>query len=209
MIEITNLGLFITMSWILIITPGPDIIYVVTRGMSLGRKAGLYSAFGVTLGLLVHTTFAALGLSIILKTSGMVFQIIKYLGAGYLIFLGVRAIIERNKLTIKNKINNINKSRIFLQGLLSNVFNPKVALFFLAFLPQFVQSENTGNAISMVILGLLFTVFGFIFLCTVGYFSGYIGAQLLKKPNIARYLQHISGLVMISLGLRLALLKKE
>lgn len=209
MVEISNLGLFITMSWILIITPGPDIIYVITRGMSLGRKAGLYSAFGVTLGLLVHTTFAALGLSIILKTSGMVFQVIKYLGAGYLIFLGVRAIIERNKLTINNKLNNLNKSRIFLQGLLSNVFNPKVALFFLAFLPQFVQSENTGNAISMVILGLLFTAFGFVFLCIVGYFSGYVGAQLLKKPNIARYLQHISGLVMIGLGLRLALLKNE
>ena len=209
MIEITNLGLFIAMSWILIITPGPDIIYVITRGMSLGRKAGLYSAFGVTLGLLVHTTFAALGLSIILKTSGMVFQIIKYLGAGYLLFLGVRAIIERNRFTINNRPNNLNKSRIFLQGLLSNVFNPKVALFFLAFLPQFVRSENSSNAIGMVILGLLFTVFGFIFLCIVGYFSGYVGAQLLKKPNIARYLQHISGLVMIGLGLRLALLKKE
>ena len=209
MIEITNLGLFIAMSWILIITPGPDIIYVITRGMSLGRKAGLYSAFGVTLGLLVHTTFAALGLSIILKTSGMVFQIIKYLGAGYLLFLGVRAIIERNRFTINNRPNNLNKSRIFLQGLLSNVFNPKVALFFLAFLPQFVRSENSSNAIGMVILGLLFTAFGFVFLCIVGYFSGYVGAQLLKKPNIARYLQHISGLVMIGLGLRLALLKKE
>ena len=209
MTEITNLGLFIAMSWVLIITPGPDIIYVITRGMSLGRKAGLYSAFGVTLGLLVHTTFAALGLSIILKTSGMVFQIIKYLGAGYLLFLGVRAIIERNRFTINNRPNNLNKSRIFLQGLLSNVFNPKVALFFLAFLPQFVRSENSSNAIGMVILGLLFTAFGFVFLCIVGYFSGYVGAQLLKKPNIARYLQHISGLVMIGLGLRLALLKKE
>lgn len=197
------------MSWILIITPGPDIIYVITRGMSLGRKAGLYSAFGVTLGLLVHTTFAALGLSIILKTSGIIFQIIKYAGAAYLIYLGIRAIINRNKITINNRPNSINKSRIFLQGLLSNVFNPKVALFFLAFLPQFVQPDNSSNSISMVILGLLFTVFGFFFLCVVGYFSGYVGTQLLKKPNIARYLQHISALVMIGLGMRLALLKKD
>ena len=209
MIEISNLGLFITMSWILILTPGPDIIYVITRGMSLGRKAGLYSAFGVTLGLLVHTTFAALGLSIILKSSGMVFQVIKYLGACYLLYLGVRAIIERNKFIINKNHNNLNKSRIFIQGLLSNVFNPKVALFFLAFLPQFVRSDASGNAISMVVLGLLFTVFGFVFLCIVGYFSGYVGAQLLKKPNIARYLQYISGIVMIALGVRLAFLKKK
>lgn len=209
MIEITNPGLFITMSWILIITPGPDIIYVVTRGISLGRRAGMYSAFGVTLGLLVHTSFAALGLSVILKTSGMAFQIIKYLGAGYLIYLGARAIIERNKFTINTNNNNINRSKIFIQGLLSNVFNPKVALFFLAFLPQFVESGSSGSALSMVVLGLMFTVFGFIFLCMVGYFSGYIGTQLLKKPNITRYLQHISGIVMIMLGLRLAFLKRE
>lgn len=209
MIEITNPGLFITMSWILIITPGPDIIYVVTRGISLGRRAGMYSAFGVTLGLLVHTSFAALGLSVILKTSGMAFQIIKYLGAGYLIYLGARAIIERNKFTINTNNNNINRSKIFIQGLFSNVFNPKVALFFLAFLPQFVESGSSGSALSMVVLGLMFTVFGFIFLCMVGYFSGYIGTQLLKKPNITRYLQHISGIVMIMLGLRLAFLKRE
>lgn len=209
MLEIINPGLFITMSWILIITPGPDMIYVITRGISLGRKAGMYSAFGVTLGLMVHTTFAALGLSIILKTSGIVFQIIKYLGACYLLYLGVRAIIERNKFTLNNNQNNLNKSRIFIQGLLSNVFNPKVALFFLAFLPQFVQPDSSGITISMITLGLLFTVFGFVFLCIVGCFSGYIGMQLLKKPNIARYLQYISGIVMIGLGLRLAFLKKR
>jgi threonine/homoserine/homoserine lactone efflux protein len=98
MIEIKDFGLFVTLSWILIITPGPDLLYVLTRGISIGRKAGLISAVGVTLGILVHTTFAALGLSIILKTSALAFMIVKLVGAGYLIYIGIKTILEKKKM---------------------------------------------------------------------------------------------------------------
>jgi threonine/homoserine/homoserine lactone efflux protein len=121
----SNFALFFAASWILIITPGPDMIYVITRGISQGRKAGVISAIGVTLGILVHTVFAAFGLAIILRTSALAFLAVKFAGAGYLVYLGVQALRNKSDFTFSKDKPKVGIRTIFIQGILSNVLNPK------------------------------------------------------------------------------------
>jgi threonine/homoserine/homoserine lactone efflux protein len=210
MTDIHSLALFFGLSWLLIITPGPDLIYVLTRGISNGRKAGLISAVGVTLGILVHTIFAALGLSLILKTSAFAFFIVKVIGAGYLIYIGFKSLLNKSNFTV-DKCNNLSSRKIFTQGLISNTLNPKVALFFIAFLPQFisVSGQNNSTVIPFVILGLIFAFCTLIFLGTLGYFAGAIGQHIAKRDSIARWIKNISGSILIILGIRLAFINQK
>ena len=168
----SNFALFLAASWLLIITPGPDMIYVITRGISQGRKAGVVSAIGVTLGILVHTLFAACGLAIILKTSALAFLIVKLAGAGYLVYLGVKTLVDKSDFSLTDDKPRAGTGTIFIQGILSNVLNPKIALFFLAFLPQFVVPGRGSASFQMVCLGITFALFGIVFLVLLGYFSG-------------------------------------
>ena len=161
---LTNFMLFLSTSWLLIITPGPDLIYVMTRGIGQGKKAGLISALGVTSGLLVHTVFAALGLAVVLRTSAVAFTLVKAAGALYLIYLGIKTLMDKGQLELSAKVSHVKTRDLYVQGIVSNVFNPKVALFFMAFLPQFVDSSEGVQAGAVMGLGLLFSVFGLIFL---------------------------------------------
>ncbi len=207
--DIQNLLLFAGLSWILIITPGPDLIYVLTKGISGGRKAGLISAAGVTLGIFVHTVFAALGLSVILKTSALAFTIVKVIGAGYLIYLGIKMLISKSELKMQNE-EVVSIRKVFTQGLISNTLNPKVALFFMAFLPQFIKSGTTGvSPIPFLILGTIFALFTLAFLAVLGYFSGAVGHYLKSKNSISKWIKNISGSVMILLGIRLAFMNQK
>lgn len=210
MIDIQNFTLFLGLSWILIITPGPDLIYVLTKGISTGRKAGIISAIGVTLGILVHTIFAALGLSIILKTSAFAFTSVKLIGAGYLIYLGLKSLLSKSEFKI-SKEKKISGKKIFTQGLISNTLNPKVALFFMAFLPQFIKTNGTDNisSIPFIILGLVFAFCTLIFLVTLGYFSGSIGQYMMAKDSISKWIKNISGSILILLGVRLAFMNHK
>ncbi len=203
MIEPAQLALFIGASWILIITPGPDMIYVITRGIAQGPKAGIVSAIGVIIGIFIHTTFAAFGLAIILSTSAIAFSIVKVLGAGYLIYLGIKSFREKNAFQFSRNKPFKKLRTLMAQGILSNVLNPKVALFFLAFLPQFVTSENGPVAVQMIILGLLFAGFGLVFLVTIGYFAGAIGHWLSTRESVARRIRWLTGSILVALGLRL------
>ncbi len=197
------------LSWILIITPGPDLIYVLTKGISCGKKAALTSAVGVTLGILVHTVFAALGLSLILQTSALAFTLVKIIGAGYLIYLGAKMLKNNGPQFDLEEESEIPLRKVFLQGLISNTLNPKVALFFMAFLPQFIRTSETGaSPVPFILLGSIFACFTLTFLITLGYFSGYVGQYLKTKASIAKWIQNISGLVMILLGIRLAFTRR-
>ena len=207
--EWSNFAIFFTASWILIITPGPDMIYVITRGISQGRKAGVISAIGVTLGILVHTIFAALGLAIILRTSALAFLAVKFAGAGYLIYLGVNALRNKSDFTFTNHKPKVGIRTIFVQGIMSNVLNPKIALFFLAFLPQFVNPRYGNASIQMAYLGLIFALFGIVFLVLLGYFSGSIGSWLSRKHAFAEKIRWFTGCVLIALGLRLAFMERR
>jgi threonine/homoserine/homoserine lactone efflux protein len=209
MIDSTNFSLFVAASWALIIAPGPDMLYVITRGMSQGRKAGLLSALGVTLGILVHTTSAAFGLAVLLQTSALAFLLVKYIGASYLIYLGFKALKDKSNFAPLEAHKQAGLRTIFWQGVLSNVFNPKVALFFLAFLPQFVNQNSAETTLQILTLGIIFALFGVMFLSLVGFFAGGIGDWLLQQRHVASKLRWLTGSIFIGLGLRLAMVERK
>ncbi len=205
----TALILFLTTSLALILVPGPDMIYVITRGVAQGRKAGLFSAAGVCSGICVHTTFAALGLSAILARSAVAFSIVKYAGAAYLIYLGAKALFSW-KILVAFEENTENvphtaSRTLYRQGVISNVLNPKVALFFLAFLPQFVSRSGESVWLQMLLLGLTFALMTLAVLSGVALSSGTIGHWLRRKPGMARAVRQATGSILVVLGLRLAL----
>lgn len=205
MIDFTHLMLFVSASFILAITPGPDIVYTLTRGITQGRKAALYAAFGFNFGILFHTAFAAFGLSAILRTSALAYQGVKYAGAAYLIYLGIQTWRHRSDGLVAGKGDCLNVLTIFKQTVVCNVLNPKVALFFLAFLPQFVDPARGSVALQMSTLGLIFMCVSFPVFATLALFSGAIGNRLRNNPAIERRLKGIAGGVFISLGLALAI----
>ena len=209
MIEPTKFALFITVSWALIIAPGPDMLYVITRGMTHGRRAGILSATGVICGILVHTTAAALGLTLIFQTSAFAFLVVKYMGAIYLIYLGLKAWRDKSSLSLQTSLSTVSSHQLFWQGVLSNVLNPKIAIFFLAFLPQFVDKESGQVTLQLILLGLTFACFGLCFLLVVGYSSGTIGSWLTSRPHYVPLLQRLAGGVLIGLGVRLALTEQQ
>lgn len=195
--------LFIVASITLIISPGPDLIYVLTRSISGGKLSGIVSAAGVTSGILVHTMAAALGLALLLQTSTTFFWVVKIIGGVYLIYLGCQMIRSENRITFTDQKTYYGKRRCFLQGFLSNVLNPKVALFFVAFLPQFVGKNDSHQSLQMIVLGLAFAFMTIIFLMIVGFFAGTIGSWLKKKKSVENRIRIGSGTVLIILGLQL------
>jgi threonine/homoserine/homoserine lactone efflux protein len=209
MIESTKFALFIAISWALIIAPGPDMFYVITRGMAYGRKAGILSAIGVVCGILVHTTAAAFGLTLILQTSAAAFLAVKYVGAAYLMYLGVKAWRDKSIFSLQTQTPVVSSRAVFWQGVLSNVLNPKIAIFYLAFLPQFVDKGSSQVTLQMVILGLTFAFFGLCFLLAVGFSSGTIGVWLTRRPRFAQFFQRLAGGILICLGIRLALTERQ
>ena len=208
MIEPTKFALFIAVSWALIISPGPDMIYVITRGMAHGRRAGILSAIGVVCGILVHTTAAAFGLTLILQTSAFAFLFVKFVGAAYLVYLGIKAWRDKSTFNLQRLPIAASSGLLFWQGVLSNVLNPKIAIFFLAFLPQFVDKGSSNVPGQMVYLGITFAGFGLCFLLMVGFFSGTIGRWLTYRPRYAQFFQRLAAGILVSLGIRLALTEK-
>ena len=156
----STLALFAFAAWVLLVIPGPSVLYIVARSIDQGRAAGVVSALGVQVGSLVHVAAAALGLSAILMSSAEVFTAVKYLGAGYLVYLGVRKLMEHQNPAALGAMPRERLSRIFWQGVVVNVLNPKTALFFLAFLPQFVDPSRGMVAGQVLVLGMVFVTLG-------------------------------------------------
>jgi threonine/homoserine/homoserine lactone efflux protein len=188
----------------IILTPGPDIIYIITRGIGQGRSSALLSMLGVCLGYLVHTLLAVLGLSALLHTSEILFNAIRYAGAAYLIYLGVHALRSGQQLRTAETAPSSGRNFVFT-GMATSVMNPKGILFFLSFLPQFVIPSDGQVPMQVFCLGLTFT-----FLCmaaygTIAYFSGAFSNRLTTNPKTANVLRWATGSVMVALGMRLAL----
>jgi len=201
--------LFIIASIALIFTPGPDIIYVLTQGIADGKRSGVISAAGVTTGILIHTMAAALGLAVLLKTSTYAFWALKVVGGIYLMYLGYQVIKNKQALEITGLQKSLDTKKCFLQGFFSNVLNPKVALFFVAFLPQFVNKDSANQSLDMIIFGLIFALMTIIFLMVLGFFAGGIGIWLKQRKKIAGKIRIGSGTVLMLLGLRLILPQKN
>ncbi len=205
----TNLVLFLTASLVVILAPGPDNILVLTRGVVQGRSAALVSAAGASLGLVVHSGFAAVGLSALLAQSAVAFSVVKYVGAAYLIYLGVRALLDRRGFAVQRGEGPMPLRRVFTQAVASNVLNPKIAVFFLAYLPQFADPATGGTAIQLLALGLAFALLTLAIFSAIAVFSGTVGSWLRSRPKFADGLGWLTGGVLILLGLRLALQERR
>lgn len=201
MFGVENYTLFLVMGVLLNITPGSDTIYILSRTVTQGKKAGIMSVLGIVTGAVVHTIFAALGLSIILMKSAMVFNFVKWVGAGYLIYLGVKTIRSRTSeqfdLDLQHKIE---LRKIFNQGFLTNLLNPKVVLFYLAFLPQFISPLNHFGPLPFLLLGLTFIATGTIWCLALVQLSAFMTGKL-RDTKIGKYSIRVVGYIYITLGL--------
>jgi threonine/homoserine/homoserine lactone efflux protein len=196
--------LFVTAALVLLAIPGPAVLYVTSRSIGHGRSAGLVSALGIGVGTLFHVAAAALGLSALLMSSALAFSVVKYVGAAYLIYLGVQKIVREETLVSSEPSARIQLSRIFGQGIVVNVLNPKTALFFFAFLPQFVDVSRGKVAGQIMFLGLLFAVMGVLSDSVWALFAGTLAHALKRNARWMRTQRYVSGGMLISLGLATA-----
>jgi threonine/homoserine/homoserine lactone efflux protein len=202
----SQLLFFISAALVLLAIPGPAVLYIVGRSIGQGRNAGFVSAFGIGVGTLIHTAAAAVGLSALLVSSAAAFSIIKYLGAAYLVFLGVQRLRSKESLAASSNRSTPRNSlaRVFGQGIVVNVLNPKTALFFFAFIPQFVDPVRGHVAVQILSLGILFACMGTTSDCIWAFFSSSVARALRANPRWTRNERYVSGGILISLGLATA-----
>ena len=208
--HIENFWVFALAALLLNLTPGNDMLYVAARSTSQGIKAGIISSLGIFVGCLVHVVAAVIGLSAIIAQSAIAFNIIKYLGAGYLVYLGVRSILSKKKhLHVEKNMQLLSYNKVFWQGVITNVLNPKVALFFLAFLPQFINIHGTNTHWQILFLGIWFDVGGTLVNIMVAVLFGKVGNWLSKSPRFVLWQERITGAMLIGLGIKVALSSKK
>jgi threonine/homoserine/homoserine lactone efflux protein len=203
--EASMLGLFVAAAVVLLITPGPAVLYIVTRSVEQGRLAGLVSALGVHVGTLVHVAAAALGVSALLVSSALAFDIVKYLGALYLVYIGVRKLVGWDQPAGGQALAPRSLRRLFGQGVVVNILNPKTALFFLAFLPQFVDVSKGAVGFQILVLGLIFVALGVLSDGLYAVAAGTAGGWLKRDGRILRAQRYVGGTVFVGLGVTAAL----
>lgn len=203
--DLATLTIFLLAAITLNITPGPDVLYVMARSLGQGKNAGVVSALGLGVGYLVHTSAAALGLSALLMSSALAYDAVKYLGAAYLVYLGIRTLLTSKGNVGLRVAPPAPKRVVFRQGTLTAVLNPKVALFFLAFLPQFVNPHRGPVVWQFVLLGVLFTCTATTWNTTVAFLAGSAGDWLKTRPRFVKAQGWFTGGVLLALGIRIAL----
>lgn len=203
--ETTQVALFILASLAVIITPGQDLLLVMSRAVTLGARAGIITASGVSFGLLAHSLIAALGLGALLLASSSLFTVLKIVGALYLFYLGIRLIMSSSGRLDLSETSCISTRKLFFTGALSNISNPHVTLFYLAFLPQFIPGSADNPALYLLILGLTFALLTFLVKGPIGYFAGVLSIWLRSRPGVLTWIDRISGTILIGLGIRLIL----
>ncbi len=208
MIDLPTLLLYLAASWALILIPGPDILYVLARGLGNGRRTGVISALGIGFGECIQTMLAVAGLAAILATSLTAFVVIKYLGAAYLVYLGIKTFRDKNAIALPGAVASTPRGIVFWQGVLTNLFNPKAEIFFVAFLPQFVNPTHGHAHLQILIFGLLFALSDILFLCTLAYYTGSVHTWLNRHPKSMTHLRWGTGSILIGLGIRLALTER-
>lgn len=199
---IVNYGQFVVSAILLNLVPGSDTVYVLTRAIVGGRKKGVISALGISTGILVHTLLAALGLSVILRESALAFNIMKIAGAGYLVFLGIKAVVSKKPL-FDSDPESLDESplKVYRQGVLTNVLNPKAALFFLALMPQFVSQSAGSSPLPFLALGLTFFTTSTIWSVVLAFAASFANALLRKNERVQKGAGKATGIIYILLGL--------
>ena len=203
---IENITLFITTGILLNLYPGPDTLYIVGRSLSQGRKAGVAAALGIGSGSVVHTVLGAFGLSAILATSAHAFTILKLAGCCYLLYQGVLLLRtnDSHNRSLPELYHHRDLVRIYQQGALTNILNPKVAVFFLALLPQFISASSPSKPVSFLVLGGIFITTGTIWCLVIAVFSSSLSSRLSRCTRVAQRLRRVSGIIFVLLGLKLA-----
>lgn len=203
-INTTNFSMFLVTSIAVILMPGPAMLFVISNGLTRGVKASVAAAFGTTTGVLFHLFCAAFGLAILLKTSMIVFNLIKFAGAGYLIYLGIKTLVDKEE--IVSNIRNIERSTfsIFWRGILINILNPKLPIFFLAFLPQFIDPVLSSATLQTIILGIIFIAMTIVLFIGYGTFASSMRHRVLNSPLILKAIRLCFTSVFLMLGVRLA-----
>ena len=207
MLGINDFGLFVVSGLMLSIIPGPDSLYVIGRGASQGFKSGSIAALGIGSGTLVHILAAAFGLSAILAASSIAFTIVKYIGAIYLIYMAYTMLMNKGDANdgCTYLCQSVPLKKVFYQGFLTNILNPKVALFFLAFVPQFIGAEASNKILSFIVLGLVFNINAILWCHVLAWFSSFSSKKIKKNESVVKWLNRVSGGIFAYFGLRLAL----
>ena len=203
---IENFISFVLTALIFIMTPGIDTVFVLNKSMGQGKASGAYAAFGVNAGVLIHTLFAALGLSVIVANSATAFTTVKFAGAAYLMYLGVMK-LKNNKNMFTTGIVDKGKTNAkanCISGFLTNAMNPKVALFFLAFFPQFINPEQMKNPVPFLVLGLSYALIGTLWFLILSFFAGMFSEKIKGNEKAGPWLNRFSGVVFILMGLKIA-----
>ena len=199
-----DIGLFLIASALLALAPGPDIVYVLTRAITQGRRAGFAAALGFATGVIFHTALAVVGVAALIRSSEFAFMLVRYAGAAYLIYLGVRTLMSQGNVRLGQGGADIALWTVYKQSVIGNVLNPKVTLFFLSFLPQFINMKAGHMELQMALLGVLFMLQTVIIFGAIAFFSGAIGDRLRTNPAIANRLNIFAGVIFIALGIRVA-----
>lgn len=205
MFGVHDFALFVVAGILLNLTPGPDTLYVVTRSASHGLRAGLIAALGIGSGCFVHIFAAAIGLSALIAASATTFNIVRWLGAGYLIYIGVSLLRSRRLVAQPTAVATevLTDRRIYTQGFLTNALNPKVALFFVAFLPQFIAPAATHKTLAFLLLGLVFNINGTLWLLLVAVMTATVAARAARLASLRVWRNRGIGLLFVALGARL------
>ncbi|HZS05762.1 MAG TPA: LysE family translocator [Blastocatellia bacterium] len=205
MLNWSTLSVFIAAASILVIMPGPNTLYIIARSIQQGRRAGIVSSLGVQIGTMLHIAAAALGLSALLLSSALAFNVVKYAGAGYLIFLGVKTLLMKERIEPARGVQKAPLGRVFYQGVVVNLLNPKTALFFFAFLPQFIDSARGRVAMQIVSLGTILVVLGTVSDSAYALAAGSVGNWLRGNLRFLRAQRYFAGSVYLGLGAATAL----
>lgn len=209
MFQIENFYLFLSVSILINLSPGPDMIYTSARALSQGTKAGLLSALGIFAGCFFHIGAAVFGLSAIIRQSAVFFSIIKYAGAGYLIYLGIMALFAKKQESAKIiAASEMSNQKIFFQAMLTNLLNPKVAIFFISFLPQFIDPSSTHVKEQIAFLGIWFAVQGTLILMIVAILTGWLRHYLIGNSSFRKWQERITGMILVGLGIRIIFSRK-
>jgi threonine/homoserine/homoserine lactone efflux protein len=203
--EFNSLLVFIAAGLLLNITPGPDVLYIVGRSIGQGRIAGLVSVLGISTGCLFHVASAALGLSALMLALPLAYDAVRYAGAAYLVWLGVRALVSKSSPLHVQQVEPERLGRVYRQGVVTNVLNPKVALFFLAFLPQFTNPARGPVSLQIAMLGLIFIANGTLVCIGYALAASWLGEWLKSRYDVATWLNRAMGGLFVALGVRLAL----
>lgn len=204
MFTLSTLGTFVLIVIGLFLIPGPAVLLTATRTVQGGRRAGILAGLGIATGDFIHTMCAAIGLSAILMTSAMAFQVVKIAGAAYLLYLGIRAILERPTDPSVPAVTPLSGLRAYTEAILVEVLNPKTALFFLAFLPQFVNPERGATFLQFFVLGLVFVTMSVLYTSLIAVSVRQLGKWLKRVPWLGRWSGKLVGVIYIGLGLKVA-----